>query len=53
MVLFLTIFGRTELTLSVSTAKFDAEADFEVHWQPNPLIPDRNFSPNFFFGVEK
>ena len=30
MVLFLMIFGRIELILSVSKAKFDEEVDFEV-----------------------
>ena len=55
---FLMIFGRTELTISVSEANFDEEADFEVHWPPNPLNPDkkskklifsdRKFSPKIF-----
>ena len=63
MVLFLMIFGRIELILSVSEAKFDAEADFEVHRPPNPQNPDkktqktffsdRKISPKFLFGVEK
>ena len=62
MVLFLMIFGRTELIISVSEANFDEEADFEVHWPPNPLNPDKKrknffFGPtifaDFFFGVEK
>ena len=35
MVLLLMIFGRTELIISVSEAKFDEEADGKVHWQPN------------------
>ena len=49
MVLFLMIFGRIELILSVSEAKFDAEADFEVHRPPNPQNPSKN-AKNFFFG---
>ena len=62
MVLFLMIFGRIELILSVSKAKFDAEADFEVHRPPNPQNPDKkrkklffrteNFR-QFFFSVSK
>ena len=63
MVLFSMIFGRTELIRSVSKAKFDEEADGEVHLSLNPLKPnqkheklfflDRKFSSIFFFGVEK
>ena len=63
MVLFLMIFGRTELIISVSEANFDEEADFEVHWPPNPLNPDKKrknicfwietFRQKMFFGVEK
>ena len=41
MVLFLMIFGRTELIISVSEANFDEEADGEGHWHPNPLNPDK------------
>ena len=48
MVLFLMIFGRTELIISVSEAKFDEEADFEVHWPPNPLNPDKKLKKLFF-----
>ena len=58
MVLFSMIFGRTELIRSVSKAKFDEEADGEVHWHPNPQNPDekrkktnfsnRNVSLTFF-----
>ena len=57
------IFGRTELIISVSEAKFDEEADGKVHWQPNPQNPedkrkttifsDQDFSPKKFFGIEK
>ena len=63
MVLFLMIFGRTELIISVSKAKFDKEADGEVHEHPNPQNPDEmrkkllfrteNFHQQNFFGVEK
>ena len=28
---FLIIFGRTDLRISLSGAKFDAEADFDIH----------------------
>ena len=48
MVLFLMIFGRTELIISVSKAKFGEEADFEVHWPPNPLNPDKKRKKLFF-----
>ena len=48
MVLFLMIFGRTELIISVSEANFDEEADFEVHWPPNPLNPDEKLKKLFF-----
>ena len=62
MVLFSMTFGRTELIRSVSKAKFDEEADGEVHLSLNPLKPNQkhkrlffwsDFSPIFFFGVEK
>ena len=62
-VLFSMIFGRTELIISVSEAKFDEEADGEVHLSLNPLKPnqnykklfflDRMFSPIFFFRRRK
>ena len=57
------IFGRTELIISVSKAKFDEEADFEVHRPPNPQNPnekrkklffsDQNFSPKNLFRRRK
>ena len=57
------IFGRTELIISVSKAKFDEEADFEVHRPPNPQNPNEKrkklffrteiFRQFFFSGVEK
>ena len=57
------MFGHTELIISGSKAKFDEEADGEVHWQPNPQNPDekrkniffsdQDFSHFIFFGVEK
>ena len=62
MVLFLMIFGRIELILSVSKAKFDEEADFEVRLSLNPQKPSKNIKKlffrtenvrQFFFGVEK
>ena len=48
MVLFLMIFGRTELIISVSKAKFDEEADFEVHRPPNPQNPNEKRKKLFF-----
>ena len=53
------IFGRTDLRISLSGAKFDAEADFDVHFaaaRPNPrqISDKRNIRSEFcFFGVEK
>ena len=57
------ILGRTDLRIGVSKAKFDAEADFEVHLPPAfpksyenieklRKISDKKFSIffNFFFG---
>ena len=48
MILFLTIFGRIELILSVSKAKFDEEADFEVRLRLNPQKPSKNIKKLFF-----
>ena len=48
MVLFLMIFGRPELIISVSEAKFDEEADFEVNWPPNLQNPDEKHKKLFF-----
>ena len=62
MVLFSMIFGRTELIRSVSKAKFDEEADGEVHLSLNPLKPNQKhkklfrtefFHRFFFSSVEK
>ena len=60
---FWTIFGRTELIISVSGAKNCEESDFEVRFYVAPQKPRKNaekraFSTNFvfetfFFGVEK
>ncbi len=36
------IFGRTDLRTGVSGAKFDGEADFEVHLAVAPQKPDKN-----------
>ena len=57
------ILGCTQLRISVSRAKFDEEADFDVHSAVDPPKPHQidektNFSieklaANFFFGVEK
>ena len=47
------IFGRTDLRISLSGAKFDAEADFDVHFaaaRPNPrqISEKRNFQSEIF-----
>ena len=52
-ILFVMIFGRIELILSVSEAKFDAEADFEVRLavarqKPRLFGEKRNFSSKLF-----
>ena len=39
---FLMIFGRTDLRIGVSGAKFDAEVDFEVCFAPAPPKLDKN-----------
>ena len=56
------IFGRTDLRISVSEAKFDAESDFEVRFAVAPPKSNKNCEkqknmqnfrrPNFF-GVQK
>ena len=56
------IFGRTDLRISLSEAKFDAEADFDVRSAVAPQKPDqidektisrsKNF-PGKKFGAEK
>ena len=61
-VLFFTIFGRTDLRISLSEAKFDAEADFDVRSAVAPRIPNqideklvfqsKNFA-EIFFSVPK
>ena len=47
-IVIVVIFGRTDLRISVSEAKFDEEADFEVHRRPNPLNPDEKRKKPFF-----
>ena len=57
-ILFLTIFGRTDLRISLSGAKFDAEADFGVRFavaRQNPRqifkkqdVPSKNFAGEIF-----
>ena len=57
------IFGRTDLRISVSRAKFDAKSDFEVRLAVAPQKPGQNieklifrskkFAEFFFAGVEK
>ena len=59
----MTIFGRTDLRISLSGAKFDEEADFDVRSAVGPPKPHQidknlifrseNFAEIFFFGVEK
>ena len=39
---FYRIFGRTDLRISVSRAKFDAESDFEVRLAVARQKPDQN-----------
>ena len=46
------IFDRTELVISVSKAKFDEEADFEVRLSLNPQKPSKNIK-KLFFRTEK
>ena len=48
--LFLTIFGRTDLRIGVSGAKFDAEVDFEVRFAPAPPKLDKNLDLKFRFS---
>ena len=38
---FFMIFGRTDLRIGVSGAKFDAKYDFEVHLAVAPQKPDQ------------
>ena len=57
------IFGRTDLRKGASRAKFDGQADFEVHLAVAPQKPSQNSekliyrSKNFvdfvFFDIEK
>ena len=47
-ILFVMIFGRTDLRIGVSKAKFDAESDFEVrlavaHQKPGQNRKKQNF----------
>ena len=56
-------FGRTDLRISLSGAKFDEEADFDVRWAVGPPKPHqinenlifrfKMFADYFFFGVAK
>ena len=58
-----TIFGRTDLRISLSGAKFDEEADFDVRSAVGPPKPHQidenltfrseNFAEKKCFGVEK
>ena len=62
-VVFLTIFGRTDLRISLSKAKIEPEADFDVRFavarqNPGQISKKRKFrseifAENFFCGVEK
>ena len=57
------VFGRADLRISLSRAKFDEEADFEVRSAVAPQKPhqisekrkfgSKKFSEHNFFGVEK
>ena len=42
------ILGRTDLRISVSRAKFDAEADFEVRLPLDPPKPSENYEKQNF-----
>ena len=59
---FFIIFGRKNLRIGVSKAKFDAESDFEVRLAVAPQKPGKNnkhlffdpkISPNVFFRRRK
>ena len=56
------IFGRTDLRISLSGAKLDVEADFDVRFavarsNPRQIDKNRNLDPKIrpvlFWGVEK
>ena len=47
-IVFVMIFGRTDLRTGVSEAKFDREADFEVR---SAVAPQKPYEKNVF-GVE-
>ena len=51
-VLFFTIFGRTDLRISLSEAKFDAEADFDVRSAVAPQKPNQ-INEKLFFRSKK
>ena len=61
-ILKMKFFGRTDLRISLSSAKFDEEVDFKVRSavalqnshqiSKNPKF-DPKFSPMFFWGVDK
>ena len=42
------IFGRTDLRIGVSEAKFEAESDFEVRFAVAPQKPGRNIKKLIF-----
>ena len=46
---FLMIFGRTDLRIGVSGAKFDAEVDFDVRFASTPPKLDKNLEKNYDF----
>ena len=50
--IFLAIFGRTDLRISLSEAKFDAEADFDVRSAVAPQKPDQ-IDEKLFFRSQK
>ena len=62
-IMFLVILGRTDLRISLSRAKFDAEDDFDVRFAVEPRKPHQIsekricrsdfFAEKFLFGVEK
>ena len=46
----LSFFGRTDLRISLSSAKFDGEADFEVRLAVAPQKTSQNDEKRKFFG---
>ena len=45
---FIMFFGRTDLRIGASKAKFDAESDFEVRFAVAPPKPGKNYEKIIF-----